>query len=116
MKKHLYILTDSNRICLHVGLTDDLNSAINTYKNLSDLFFDSCSKVSRLVYRESFFSEEAALKRFQELSKFTRMQKERLIRRYNPNWIDLGLRRLNGNLGSQMPTRLQAAVPQGAQH
>lgn len=91
MGKYIYILTDRNRACLHVGMTDNLNNAINTYREMPGLFFDACSKVSRLVYHESGLSEEAAIRRFKELSNYTRMQKERLIRRYNPDWVDLGL-------------------------
>jgi Predicted endonuclease containing a URI domain len=89
MNTFVYILTDCNRTCLHVGLSSDLNKAINSAKCLSGFFLSGCSKVSRLVYQESLPSEEMALRRFQELSGYTRMQKERLIRKYNPNWIDL---------------------------
>lgn len=103
MNTYIYILTDCNRNCLHVGLSDDLNKVINSYECLSGFCSDAGSKVSRLVYHESLPTEEMALKRFQELSKFTRMQKERLIRRYNPNWIDLGSRMSNGSL-SMLPT------------
>lgn len=91
MSKYIYILTDSNRACLHVGMTDNLDKAINTYREMPGLFFDACSKVSRLVYHEAYPSEEAAMRRFNELRTYTRMQKERLIRKRNPNWVDLGL-------------------------
>ncbi|PPL00309.1 putative endonuclease [Parapedobacter indicus] len=89
MKTYIYILTDCNRTYLHVGMTNDLNEATDAYKSLSGFFVDSCSKVSRIVYQELLPSEEMALKRFQELSQYTRMQKERLIRKHNPNWINL---------------------------
>lgn len=89
MNTYVYILTDCNRTCLHVGMADDLNEAVNTPKRLSDFLVDSCAKVSRIVYHESLPSREMALKRFQELSRYTRMQKERLIRKHNPNWINL---------------------------
>lgn len=90
MSNYIYILTDCNRTCLHIGMTDDLHKAVNTCKALSGLFFDACSKVSRLVYHETLPTEEAASRRFKELSKYTRMQKERLVRKHNPNWADLG--------------------------
>lgn len=91
MSNYIYILTDANRKCLHVGTTQDLQNAIKTYKELYGLFFDSNAPVSRLVYKEEFLSEESSLKRFEELKGFTRMQKERLIRRHNPNWVDLSV-------------------------
>lgn len=90
MKNYVYILTDSNRRCLHVGMTDDLQKAVKTYHQLTGLFFDACSNVSRLVYHEVLPTDTAASRRFKELSNYTRMQKERLIRKHNPNWLDLG--------------------------
>lgn len=92
MNTYIYILTDCNRTCLHVGMSGDLTKAINSYKSLSGFCFDARSKITRLVYHESLPTEETALTRFQEVSKYTRMQKERLIRRYNPDWVDLGTR------------------------
>jgi len=89
MYTYIYILTDCNRTCLHVSMANDLNEAANTSKSLSKYFVDSCSKVSRVVYYELLTCEEMAIKRFQELSRYTRMQKERLIRKHNPNWINL---------------------------
>ncbi len=87
---YIYILTDSNRSCLHVGMAEDLNNAINTCKTIAGFFLDACSKVSRLVYYENCHSEEVAIRRFQDLSTYTRMQKEKLIRKHNPNWVDFG--------------------------
>ncbi|SFC60803.1 putative endonuclease [Parapedobacter composti] len=89
MAIYIYILTDSNRSYLHVGMANDLNKAIDVYSRKSRLFFDACAKVYRLVYHEAWPTEEAALRRFKELSAFTRMQKEKLIRKYNPNWVEI---------------------------
>ncbi|HLT41687.1 MAG TPA: hypothetical protein VKZ95_03205 [Sphingobacteriaceae bacterium] len=89
MKKHIYILTDTNRSSLHVGYTEDLLKTVDLYKEKRALFFDFGSITSRLVYFEEFTSEELAIMRFNELSVYTRPQKERLIRSINPNWADL---------------------------
>lgn len=110
MKTFVYILTDCNRTCLHVGLSSDLNTAINSHKCLSGFFLTACSKVSRLVYQESLSSEEMALTRFRELSGYTRMQKERLIRKYNPNWIDLSTRITSLRSISSTTTPLRAEL------
>lgn len=91
MSNHIYILTDSNRQCLHVGTTQDLQETTKTYKELYGLFFDAGSKIFRLVYQESYPTADAATKRFEELKCYTRTQKERLIRKNNPNWVDLSL-------------------------
>lgn len=91
MKQFIYILTDSNRKSLHVGLTHDLAYTMNYYKEMYSLFFDSHKKASRLVYFEETSSMEVALERFKLISEFTRPQKERIIRATNSNWNDLSL-------------------------
>lgn len=105
MSYYVYILTDCNRTCLHVGMTDDLSKAINTYQEITGLFFDPRSKISRLVYHEALPSETIALRKFKELSSYTRMQKERLIRRYNPNWVDLGTHTRSAFIFPKKPQR-----------
>jgi len=92
MKQFIYILTDSNRKNLHVGLTDDLAYTMNYYKEMYSLFFDSHKKTSRLVYFEEVQAPNEALARFKEISGFTRIQKEKIIRSANTNWNDLSLR------------------------
>jgi len=91
MKNFVYILTDSNRRCLHVGLTDDLLGTVAFYKEHKKLFFDAGHLVSRLVYFEEFVVEESAINRFNTLATYTRTQKERLIRIANKDWHDLSL-------------------------
>ncbi len=98
MNNYIYILTDSNRNCLHVGMTDDLEQAAKTYQQFNGLFFDGRSIASRLVYYEMFSSNADALRRFNEVSRYTRMQKERLIRKRNPNWLDLGIRSISASI------------------
>lgn len=89
MKKFVYIVTDRNRTNLHVGMSSDLMKTLDFYKQMPSLFFDKSHQLSRLVYFEEFKTEAQALSRFKILSRFTRMQKERLVRSCNPDWIDL---------------------------
>ena len=56
---------------------------------MPNLFFDSGQQLSRLIYFEEFKTEAQALGRFKLISRFTRMQKERLVRSCNPDWVDL---------------------------
>lgn len=91
MKTFIYILTDCNRSCLHVGYTDDILKAVRFYKEQKTLFFGSEAIASRLIYFEEFPSEELGVTRFNQLSIYTRPQKERLIRSTNPNWVDLAV-------------------------
>jgi putative endonuclease len=89
MKKFVYIVTDRNRTSLHVGMSADLSKTLEFYKKMPNLFFDSAQQLTRLVYFEEFKTETQALTRFKLVSRFTRMQKERIVRSCNPDWIDL---------------------------
>ncbi|HKG05201.1 MAG TPA: GIY-YIG nuclease family protein [Pedobacter sp.] len=89
MKKFVYIVTDRNRTSLHVGMSADLIKTLDFYKQMPSLFFDSGHQLTRLVYFEEFKTEAQALNRFKLMSRFTRMQKERVVRSCNPDWIDL---------------------------
>jgi len=89
MKKFVYIVTDRNRTSLHVGMSADLIKTLDFYKKMPSLFFDGAQQLTRLVYFEEFRTETQALSRFKTVSRFTRMQKERLVRSCNPDWIDL---------------------------
>src|SRR5690606_5669434 len=99
MSNYIYILTDTNRNCLHVGMTDDLQQAAATHRQFNGLFFDGHSITPRLVYYETFPSSADALRRFNEASRYTRRKKARLIRRRNPNWLNLGIRPVSTGFG-----------------
>ena len=102
MNTYIYIFTDSNRTSLHVGLSEaNQETAPHVHNLLSGFSKDPLSTLPRVVYKESLASEEIARKRFEELSRYTRMQKERLIRRHNPNWMNL----LNGSSSQKAATR-----------
>lgn len=88
-KRFIYIITDRNRNNLHVGLCADMLKTIDFYKQMPTLFFDDAKHLNRLVYFEEINNEEMAMERFKFVSTFTRIQKERLIRSVNKEWIDL---------------------------
>ena len=88
-KKFVYLVTDRNRTCIHVGMSTDLMKTMSFYLQMPNLFFDSGQQLTRLVYFEELSSESAALERFNLINKFARIQKDRLIRSVNPDWIDL---------------------------
>ena len=88
-KKFVYLVTDRNRTCIHVGMSTDLMKTMSFYRQMPNLFFDSGQQLTRLVYFEELSSESAALERFNLINKFARIQKDRMIRSVNPDWIDL---------------------------
>jgi len=104
MKKFVFIITDCNRSSLHVGLSADLIQTVKFYRSMPSLFFGSGLELGRLVYFEEYHSENAASKRFQLISSFTRLQKERLVRAVNADWIDLAA-------GLQYEQSLHAGFP-----
>ncbi|WP_423148211.1 GIY-YIG nuclease family protein [Rubrolithibacter danxiaensis] len=106
MKKYVFIITDCNRSTLQVGTSSDLLGTMKFYRKMPHLVFDSTQQFTRLVYFEELNSEEAVRQRFNVISKFTRAQKEKLIRSVNPDWVDLTVGLdfeqiiLNGNVPS----------------
>ncbi len=91
MKKYVFIVTDRNRNSLHVGMSADLQKTMNFYRDMPNLFFDSGQQLTRLVYFEELSREETALQRFRMISRFTRQQKEKMIRAVNQDWLDLSI-------------------------
>jgi len=111
MKKFVYIVTDRNRTSLHVGMSADLLKTLDFYKKMPNLFFDSGQQLTRLVYFEEFKTEAQALSRFKTVSKFTRIQKERVVRSCNPDWIDLTIGLDFENIISHRKINTQVAMP-----
>ncbi|WP_256011531.1 GIY-YIG nuclease family protein [Desertivirga xinjiangensis] len=91
MKRYVFIVTDRNRISLHVGMSSDLLKTVGFYRQMPNLFFDSAQQLTRLVYFEELNSEHAAIERFNVISRYTRAQKEKIIRSVNPDWLDLSI-------------------------
>ena len=88
-RRFVYIITDRNRKSLHVGLSTDLMQTMNFYRQMPSLLFDTGQHLSRLVYFEELNSEATARESFELINRFTRIQKERMIRSVNPDWLDL---------------------------
>lgn len=89
MMKFIYILTDCNRKNLLVGLTEDPLATAISFKNYGKHVFAGPAFASRIVYVESYATEEMARNRLHLLGTYTRSQKERLIRARNRDWKDL---------------------------
>lgn len=91
MKKYVFIVTDRNRQSLHVGTSSDLIKTMNFYRQIPHLFLDTAQQLTRLIYFEELNSESLVQHRFETINKYTRAQKEKLIRAVNPDWVDLTL-------------------------
>ena len=102
MKKYVFIVTDRNRNNLHVGLSADILKTMEFYKKMPSLMFDASQQLTRLVYFEELNDEATANARFNIINKYTRMQKERMIRSVNLDWLDLTLPLRHENLNSSV--------------
>lgn len=80
MQYKVLIITDNNRNVLNIKAIDLNETTEESVLTLSH---------PRLIYQETFENVEQALARKAELESYTRMQKERIIRRCNPNWVNL---------------------------
>ena len=91
MKSFLYFLTDKNRSIIHVDSSSDLLRTISAIHQSKNLFFEPLSQANRLVYFEEYTNEAHLFERQKQVKKFTKAQKEKLIRKLNPDWIDLSV-------------------------
>lgn len=97
-KKYVFIVTDRNRNNLHVGLSADILKTMELYKKMPSLMFDASQQLTRLVYFEELNDEGSATVRFNLLNSFTRLQKERMVRSVNSDWLDLTIALKHENL------------------
>jgi len=93
-KLTVYIVTDANRKFLEVGVTSLLTHVIYELNNHNKALFSSFSPLNRIVYYQFANSDQEAEKIANTLKGYTRMQLERLIRKANPNWLNLGTQSL----------------------
>lgn len=88
--KYLYFITNSNRSEIIVGMTDDIVRFAKSCRNEQENLFNT-SEIApfRLVYFEEYADIFKAKDRYRLISKWTRAQKEKLIRLHNQQWTDL---------------------------
>lgn len=87
MKYTVLILTDNNRQKLEACMMPVWNTqAVQNGKHAS---LNTDIPEGRIIYMELYPSWEEAQGRLEAIRSFTRMQTERLVRRKNPNWVNL---------------------------
>ena len=86
---YIYIMTCESNSTLYIGVTNDLQR--REYEHQNELLdgFTKQYKLHKLVYFEEFNSIEDAITREKQLKKWSRIKKEQLIQRLNPDWKDL---------------------------
>lgn len=90
MQRHfIFITSDTNRIYLEAGYCQDIYLQLFELQQSSSLFMTKGPRFSRIVYVEEFDNYDVAQRRKNEINAYTKMQKERLIRKNNPNWLGI---------------------------
>lgn len=88
---YVYILTNKNKTVLYVGFTNDIVRRVEEHKNKKYEGFTKFYNVNRLVYFEKHSTADEAIKREKQLKKWNRDWKNRLIDKFNPDWLDLSV-------------------------
>jgi putative endonuclease len=86
---YVYILASKRNGTLYVGVTSDLVKRIWEHKEEVAEGFTSEYGVKNLVYYEVHETSETAITREEQIKKWERAWKIRLIERENPHWNDL---------------------------
>ena len=86
---YVYIITNKNNTVLYVGVTSNLKKRIYEHKNKVVEGFSKRYNLDKLVYYEYTTEIKSAISREKQLKKLLRKKKEELIKKDNPNWIDL---------------------------
>ncbi len=90
MKTYIvYILTNKHNNCLYIGITNNLNRRIIEHKLGVIDGFSKKYNLTKLVYFEQFEYVENAINREKQLKHWNREWKIDLIKKLNPNLLDL---------------------------
>jgi len=87
---YVYIMTNSSKSTLYVGVTNDLCRRIYEHKHhlIKNSFTDKYN-LEICIYFEDYQTIELAILREKEIKKWNRNKKENLINKVNPDWIEL---------------------------
>lgn len=86
---YVYILSNESRSVLYIGVTNHLQRRYHEHAYEMIDGFTKTYHVHCLVYYEQYNHIEEAIAREKQLKKWSRSKKEWLIRRQNPNMLDL---------------------------
>ncbi len=78
-----------NNTVLYVGVTRDLKRRIFEHKNKFVDGFTKRYNIRKLVYFETTNDVYSAITREKQMKKLSRLNKQKLIEKNNPNWQDL---------------------------
>jgi len=95
---HVYILTNTGRTVLYIGVTNDLPRRLYEHRTgRGDASkFTGRYQADLLVYFETLLDATQAIAREKQLKGWARAKKEALINSFNPNWTDIDIETWEG--------------------
>ena len=95
---YVYMLTNTGRTVLYIGVTNDLNRRMYEYRagNGGASKFTGRYQADLLVYFELAPDATQAVAREKQLEGWTRAKKDALINTLNPDWTDIDLETWQG--------------------
>ncbi len=97
---HVYILTNQRHTVLYIGITNNLERRLWEHSVGRISYFTRKYNAEKLIYFELFSDPRTAIEREKQLKRWSRVKKETLIARMNPDWRDLG-KEMFGDLGAK---------------
>jgi len=88
-KSFIYILCNSRKTVLYIGVTSDLKRRIQEHKEGIGSIFTKKYNVNELLYFEIFSDIKKAIEREKQLKNWHKEWKWNLIKENNPNLLDL---------------------------
>ena len=86
---YVYILSNWNDSVLYIGVTGNLERRLYEHKEKLVEGFAKRYNVCKLVYYETTNNVYSAIAREKQLKNWSRIKKNALISRMNPEWVDL---------------------------
>ena len=86
---YIYIMSNQNDTVLYIGVTNNIERRIQEHKSGLIPGFTQKYNCDKLVYLETYSDINQALDREKQLKKWRREKKDWLIKRQNPEYVDL---------------------------
>lgn len=89
MAGFVYILTNRKHGALYIGVTNNIVRRVHEHKTNAAEGFTARYQAHKPIYFEEHETVPLAIAREKQLKKWKRDWKLRLIKEFNPEWIDL---------------------------
>ena len=89
MSHWVYILTNQRNTTLTIGITNNPYRRLEEHKLGAESSFSRKYNLDKLIYLEEAGDPMSAIDREKQLKKLSRLKKEVLINRQNPDWEEI---------------------------